>query len=535
MNSRYIMGKIKILDCTLRDGGYINKWAFKDNHIARILASLCEARVDIVECGYLSMEATHLSNTTMFGCIGQADRFAQKMDSAIHKVVMINFGEFDIDTLPCVHQYGGGKIDGVRLAFHKENLNDAVLSARGIKKKGYNVFFQPMVTKYYSDIEFLEMLEKVNVFQPYAFYIVDSFGSMTPREFEKYILLANDNLNSDIALGYHSHNNMQLAFANAIKLCSVNFDRDVILDSSVYGMGRGAGNLNTELIADFLNKEFGGQYNITSLLEIIDSLLEGLMSRYSWGFSPAQYLSASFDIHPNYASYLTSRNTNHIVTIQKILEKIPRNKRSKFDRNLIERLYIETVCEKKIQVKDRLKSLLGKKVILLAPGSSILTYRDALQVKVKQENCLSIALNHRPPIDCDYYFFANQKRYDEFIDVLEAHKVVITNNLQSQLEVFAILEYADLVSIDGDFFTNTTIIFLNYLVKQGVREVEIAGLDGYKSGVNNYSYDECDIQIREDSLVFQNEMVKKGLKKLSGVINVAFLTPSIFEEIEYGS
>ena len=130
-----------------------------------------------------------------------------------------------------------------------------------------------MVTKNYSDLEFLSMIEKINKLNPYAFYIVDSFGSMTLDEFHKYLILTNNNLNINISLGYHSHNNMQLAFSNAISMCNMNLKRDIILDSSIYGIGRGAGNLNSELMADFLNKTYSKNYNILPLLEIIDELL----------------------------------------------------------------------------------------------------------------------------------------------------------------------------------------------------------------------------------------------------------------------
>ena len=287
------MNKIQILDCTLRDGGYINNWSFKDEHISKILKALKNSKIDIIECGYLDDKKGVKNNSTLFDSIATADKFLTPLvSSSAQKVIMINFGDFDVKNLPLKEQTS---IDGIRLAFHKKDIDKAFETAYKIKELGYNLYFQPMVTKNYKDIEFLSIIEKTNELNPYAFYIVDSFGSMTLDEFHKYLILAQNNLNNSISLGYHSHNNMQLAFSNAISMCSQNFIREIIIDSSIYGIGRGAGNLNTELIADYLNNVHEKNYNILPLLDIIDELLSSLMSKNSWGFSPAQFLSASYN------------------------------------------------------------------------------------------------------------------------------------------------------------------------------------------------------------------------------------------------
>ncbi|ECP7610350.1 3-hydroxy-3-methylglutaryl-CoA lyase [Campylobacter jejuni] len=521
--------KIKILDCTLRDGGYINNWNFKNEHICKILKSLQDSKVDIIECGYLNFKDGRKYNTTLFKELKDIDEFVENLDSSILKVAMINFGDFDPDLLPLKRET---YIDGIRIAFHKEKLTQALQQAVIIREKGYKVFFQPMITKRYKDIEFLDMLYKVNELNPYAFYIVDSFGSMTLKEFNKYVFLSDDNLNSDIILGYHSHNNMQLAFANAINLSFQRLQRGVILDSSIYGIGRGAGNLNTELIMDYLNKEYGRTYNITPLLEIIDSLLQTLMNKNSWGFSPAQYLSASLEIHPNYANYLTSKNNIYIATIQKILNKIPFDKRNSFDKDLIEKLYIETLLESNIQTKSSIDFDLNKKIFLIAPGFSVLDYNEEIANKINSKEYIVIAINHKSKFKCDYYFFANQKRYDEFKELLEISKIILTNNISPNKQIEIVLDYKELAFLNQKFVSNAMILFLNYLIKNNIKEVEIAGFDGYKAGSQNYSYEEYDIQINEEYFKKQNKEITDLLHHLKKHINIHFITPSIYKDLE---
>jgi 4-hydroxy 2-oxovalerate aldolase len=93
------------------------------------------------------------------------------------------------------------------------------------------------------------------------------------------------NLNKDIALGFHSHNNLQLSFSNAQELILLNSTRNIILDASVFGMGRGAGNLCTELLIQYINENIIRKYDLMPVLEIIDKYIQHLYTKHSWGYS----------------------------------------------------------------------------------------------------------------------------------------------------------------------------------------------------------------------------------------------------------
>lgn len=517
---------IKILDCTLRDGGYINEWNFTNQQINKIIKSLEDSEVDIIECGYLDDSKGKDKDSTMFKDTSTIDSFINNSSSI--KVAMINFLDFNIDNLPLK---SNSKLDGIRLAFHKKDLDEALLIGKEIKKKGYKLFFQPMITKNYSDLEFLEMLEKINKLNPYSFYIVDSFGSMTLQEFTRYVNLADNNLNLNIVLGYHSHNNMQLAFSNAISLCMSRLNRDIILDSSIYGIGRGAGNLNTELIFDFINKTFNKKYKTMPLLEVIDDFLNSLMHENPWGFSPAQFLSAAFNCHPNYATYLINKNTKHITEINQMLSLIPNDKKSSFDKTFIEQIYLDNyVNSSQNSLNEKFEFDKTKKVLLIASGTSVNENEELIKSKIDTNEYITVSLNHNSKFKADYFFFTNQKRFDEFSSKIDLKKTIISTNIVSDKEVFSILDLSNMASFKDEVFTNVSLLAINMFAKKGFEEIEIAGLDGYNTDkMDNYNYHETTQVHDKKALEEENKILLKGLKLLNENISIHFVTPSIFK------
>ena len=141
-----------------------------------------------------------------------------------------------------------------------------------------------MVSLSYTDEEFLEMLKIVNTLEPYSFYIVDSFGMMKGKDLTRLFYMVEHNLKENIWIGFHSHNNLQLAYSNAQQLISVQTNRNIIIDSAIMGMGRGAGNLNTELFLGYLNENAEKNYDIKPLLTIVDKILTPFYERNYWGY-----------------------------------------------------------------------------------------------------------------------------------------------------------------------------------------------------------------------------------------------------------
>lgn len=172
------MNKVHVLDCTLRDGGYCNEWQFGFENVKKIMNGLVEADVEVIECGFITNRVKYHPDITKFSTFEQIAAVIPKNRDGKIFVAMMNYGEYDVDDIP---PYDGTSIDGIRVAFHKKNIDEALKLCSKIKDKGYLVFIQAMVSLNYLDDEFLSMIRKVNIFQPYAFYIVDSFGMMKRR------------------------------------------------------------------------------------------------------------------------------------------------------------------------------------------------------------------------------------------------------------------------------------------------------------------------------------------------------------------
>jgi len=485
-----------------------------------------ESCVDIIEFGYLDKNGA--KDSTLFNDISSLNDILSNVSKDITRVVMIDLFSFDVSDLP---NQADTEIDGIRLAFHKKDLKSAIEIAKQIIDLGYLLFFQPMVTKNYSDDEFLSLIKEANKLDIHAFYIVDSFGSMSLPEFRKYVDFADTHLRKGLHLGYHSHNNMQLAFSNAIDFCNSNIDRAIIIDSSIYGMGRGAGNLYTELIMDYLNNNLSGKYEIFPLLEVIDGILNFYLSKSPWGFSPEQYLSASLECHPNYASYLVNKKTNYMTDIKRILEKIPRDKRVSFDKELVDDLYMQLSLEERSNVSGHMSIPNDRNVLLVASGSSVIDNLELIRKKSQDENYLTIALNHKPPLDCDYYFFSNQRRFDDFKSRLPLEKCVITTNIEHDHEVGAVINFKDIAYVEKGFVTNVAILMINHLINNSVRAIEIAGLDGYQSGIDNYSYNETNIVSNDKLFMELNQTVQKSLDVLKSFISIELITPSVYSNL----
>src|SRR5699024_5836630 len=128
----------------------------------------------------------------------------------------------------------------------------------------------------YSDEELIRLIKRINQLNPYAFYLVDTLGTMYGKLLLRQIILADNNLAEGIKLGYHSHNNLQMSFANAQKLLEYKTDRTLILDCSANGMGRGAGNLCTELILNYYNREYDSRYRVLPILETVDKYITAI-------------------------------------------------------------------------------------------------------------------------------------------------------------------------------------------------------------------------------------------------------------------
>ena len=305
MKGKIYMKKIGLLDCTMRDGGYINDWNFGHATMMSIYKRLDESGVDFIEIGFLDdrriydYDRSIQPNTDCFNKI-----YAGIEKKHAIPVAMIDYGTCDIENIADAKD---SFIEGIRVIFKKEKIDYALPFCRAIKEKGYKLFIQAISITAYSDLEMLEYINKINELHPYAFSIVDTYGLLDNRKMAHYFDLIDNNLHSDIAIGYHDHNNFQLAFSNTMKFMGLETKRTIIGDASVYGMGKSAGNCAIELLAMYMNNTFGTQYDINQYLEIFDTELSQIYNKYYWGYKYNFYISAMQNCHPNYVEYLINK------------------------------------------------------------------------------------------------------------------------------------------------------------------------------------------------------------------------------------
>lgn len=520
------MNDIHILDCTLRDGGYCNEWQFGYDNIKKITHGLQEADIDIIECGFITNKTVYNPNITKFNSVENiSDVIPQNKEGKLF-VAMINYGEYSIDDIPTCD---GSSIDGIRVAFHKKNLSEAISFCEQIKRKGYLVFVQAMVSLSYTDEEFLSLIRCVNKFNPYAFYIVDSFGMMKSKDLIRLFYMVEHNLNEDIYIGFHSHNNMQLAYSNAQKLSNVQTNRNLIIDSSIYGMGRGAGNLNTELFLQYLNENAGKSYKLKPILILIDEILNDFYQQNNWGYSLPNYISASHNAHPNYASFLDDKKTLTIDSMNDIFDMMEEDKKVSYDKTYIEELYLKYMTNAQVQEKHRMdlyEQMHDREVLLVAPGKSSIEEGKSIVQLVKDKELMVISVNHVYPfIKPNYIFISNIRRFRELN--AQFYKSCITTSNIDNSDVFCKVNYRELLSNQEMVRDNAGLMAIRYLMKQGVKKIYLAGYDGYSHDISqNYASSEMTIVQRNAVVDAVNDGMKKVLKLYSKEVDLEFVTKS---------
>ena len=524
---------VEILDCTLRDGGYVNDWRFGRKVIAAVLDKLDQAKIDIIECGFLTRMVKE-RDCSLFGSVADIKEMLPQEKNSMY-VAMIAIGEKELHPSE-LQPYDGSSIEGIRLTFHKKEIPQAFEWAGIIMEKGYKVFMQPVGTVFYSDIELLQLVEKINLLNPYAFYIVDTLGSMYRNEVSHRFYLKDENMNPEIRLGFHGHNNLQLAFSNAQILGKIQTKRTLILDSSVYGMGRGAGNLPTELITQYINKNIESRYDVTMVMDIYDEYIATIRKEHEWGYTMPYHIAASNVCHPNYASYLINRQTLTMKDIERIIQSIPEEYKVLYHKPLIEKLYLQYQSRRiddSRAVEEIGRLISGRKLLLLAPGKSLVSSYDRIMEFIERKHPYVITVNF---VDSHYHmnacFVSNHKRIDGIrkeISEMEEVKAILTSNIQGEYSRGDLyVDYDSYTNSDEMISDNAGLMLLRLLKKCGAQEVFLAGFDGFYRRYNYYS-EEMNLKTNEEELQEKQSRIKKKLRELSKEMTITFLTPSIYE------
>ena len=529
------MKQIGLLDCTLRDGGYVNDWNFGHSVITGTYKRLEASGVEYIEVGFLDdrrpfdINRTIAPNTQSFDEI-----FKNVKKGRAVPVAMIDFGTCALENIGPADQ---SFIEGIRVIFKKEKIGQALPFCRAVKEKGYKLFIQAISITAYSDMEMLEYIQKINEIKPYAFSIVDTYGLLDNRKIAHYFDLFDNNLDPEIRVGYHAHNNFQLAFSNTVKFFNLYTKRALIADCTVYGMGKSAGNCPSELIAMHLNETYGTKYDLSQFLEILDADLLSVYQRHYWGYKYNFYISAMQNCHPNYVQYLLDKKTLTVSAVNKILESIPQERKLSYDAAYIEKAYLDyqnNVIDDAQVIKKLARKFEGKRVLLLGPGASIREKKSEILAYAGAKDVLTVSVNFYPKdYACGLVFISNAKRYSRFADTLEdgmAAELAVTSNVEAfDRRPDYVVNYESLSSSLPHNSDNALLLCMMFLVRTGVKKVMLAGFDGYLPGKEDYYQSSYSFAGNEAYKLEMNGIVREGLQYLKEKISFEFVTPSLYE------
>ena len=538
------MGNIKLLDCTLRDGAYIVDSMFGEAAIKGIINKLQDAGVEIIECGWLK-DKEHETGSSFYHVPKDIIPYFTGRKKNHEYVVMIDWDRYNLENLP---DCDGQSIDAIRVVFPYSKFREGIEVGKKVKEKGYTLYFQAANTLAYSSDDLRILAKEVNASGAKSLSVVDTFGAMYEEDLERIVSVLDAELDGDIAIGFHSHNNQQLAFSNAIHFLKLleSAERDAVVDASLCGMGRGAGNATTELMVNFLNRKYNAGYDMNAVMDAIDIYMKGFEERFKWGYSTEYCIAGMYCCHVNNIAYLTKNHRTSARDMNNIIESLSPDDRKKYDYDLLEKKYIENQNRKVDDtnaIKKLKKELDSKIVVLIAPGKSSVTKKEEIKffIENNKDDAVVIAVNALLPeytSEYDYLFVTNYARYEYAKETKPeqfafVRKILLSSVKKEGSDDEYIVEFERAIKRGWDHFDNAVICALRLLKHLDVKNVYLAGFDGFRESYNE-SYADVSLPTINPGKKWEelNEEIKdmyRDVKANSGDMTIDFLTESIYQ------
>ena len=430
---------INTLDCTLRDGGYYNNWDFDRKLVDNYLHALTKSKVDYVEIGF-----RNLSSSIFMGPYAYSrDSFLEKLNISknLKLGVMIDTKEVlssengikkTIDTL--LSEKSQSNINLIRFATHFSDVNSLGKIVKLTKDKGYKIAINLMQTGGKSEeqinraTKYLAQLKEIDVL-----YFADSLGNMRKEDIIKTISLLRNNWHKD--LGIHAHNNKGLALSNTLVALNngVNW-----VDSTVRGMGRGAGNAETEILLSELNRIYKENYRLDEIYKLAVDDFKILNSEFNWGQSLLYSLAADNNIHPTYIQEMISDsryNDQRILEAINFMKNIPS---ASFNKEFLDNFVKNQSKNNYIGNWNASNWCKNKEVLIVGSGPSIKRHHEGIIEYIKEYKPTVLSLNINNNIEqkfIDGYVIAKKSRtvmdsvfYKNLKKPLFASKNIVSDN-----------------------------------------------------------------------------------------------------------
>lgn len=492
---------VLLLDCTLRDGGYYNNWDFEPELVASYLDAMAALNVDFVEIGLRSLKNTGFKGGFAFSTDGFLRSLPIPSELTDKIGVMINASELVVEGNPNVvlEKLFVAKADSpvtlVRIACHVHEFADALPASVWLKEQGYLVGFNLMQIADRTDNEIVELAKLASDYPLDALYFADSMGSLNPQQVKHIIELMHQGWTGP--MGIHTHDNMSQALANSLAAVETGV---TWVDSTVTGMGRGPGNVQTEYIALALAPHRQSQSNVTKLLELIRKYFKPMQNQYGWGTNPYYYLAGQYGIHPTYIQHMLSDNRFTEEDILAVINHLKIEGGKSFSLNTLDvaRHFYTGEPLGHWQPKTHFKD---QEVLLLGTGPGVAKHRDAIEAYITTHKPIVLALNTQSAISQELInlriachpirLLADCDAHMQLPQPLITPASMLPNDVLESLNGKELLDFGlkvetDRFNIYGTYCiipSSLVMVYALAVLSSGqAKRVLLAGFDGYAAG-----------------------------------------------------
>lgn len=412
---------LAVLDCTLRDGGFYTNWDFDRDFLTAYAASADAAGIDFIEVGYRSLKRAGYRGAHKYSGPFLLESIPPLSRARLS--VMVDAKELEdreTDVRRLFDPSEESRISMVRTATRLDTLESTVEQVARLGALGYDTTINLMMFGSLSESDAKKAIEAVGESSADVLYLADSYGTMLPEDVERSVALCSSI--TEKPLGLHLHNNLELAFANAL----IGVEHGVeYIDASITGMGRGAGNLKTELFVQYVQRRLGVRgYRTEPLYEFIEERMTPLRSRHGWGPSLPYMLSGYLGVHPFYAQELIGSERYTVREVISLLESIHRSgegisfSRDVLDRAISGRSRPPDAFAGGVEESQSHRPLpdldwSNRQVVVVGRGPSATRHQAAINEYLKRYNPVVVECNHLPGIQaveehfCAFLVLAN--------------------------------------------------------------------------------------------------------------------------------
>ncbi|MBY2899770.1 hypothetical protein AE938_13030 [Bacteroides fragilis] len=504
---------MKILDCTLRDGGYYTNWDFDKAIVDAYIGGTNILPIDYLEIGYRNNPSKEYLGKYGYCPIFELEDLRKKSQKKL--AVMLNEKNVTLKDLDYLLSPIDGLIDMVRLAIDPNNFDRAVKLAEIIKKRGFEVGFNTMYMSKWKEYEgFISKLKNVNGIAD-LFCMVDSYGGVYPDDVQEMLLIVKENVTCPV--GFHGHNNLELGLINT--LTAINNGVDFV-DTTILGMGRGAGNLKTELLLTYMNKNSGLDVDFNVLGDIILAF-SGLLKKYEWGTNLPYMLSGANSLPQKDVMDWVSNRVYSFNSIVRALD----NKKEKIVDNAKFPLLSTSQYDK---------------VIIIGGGENAVLHKEGIKEFIRKN--LSVALIYATSrnamsyfdLDCPKYYClvgTEGKRLSKTVGEKAFNNICVLppypRKMGTDVPEFAVRNTFELGKIEftTQYPDSCTAIALQIAIDLGAKETYIVGYDGYPGEI---------LSEKEMVLTHENKILFTDYSRFVNKALVS-LTPTLYKELEIKS